>query len=80
MRGSNPQAIWIPPRIETAPGRISHVNVKRARLLLGAAVTLFLLWVGVLIAMAVFSARRPPERIVRPMPRASVDPRSAESR
>ena len=56
------------------------MNVKRARLLLGAAATLFLLWVGVLIAMAVFSAKRPPERLVRPMPRASIEPRSAESR
>ena len=31
-------------------------------MLLGAAVALFLLWVGVLIAMAVYSAKRPAER------------------
>ena len=39
------------------------MNVKSARMLLGAAVALYFLWVGGLIAMAVYSAARPPDRI-----------------
>jgi hypothetical protein len=37
-------------------------------MLLGAALALYFLWVASLIAMAVYSAKRPPERIVRPSP------------
>ena len=42
------------------------MNVKSARIVFGAALALYFLWVGSLIAMAVYSANRPPERIVRP--------------
>jgi hypothetical protein len=41
------------------------MNFKSARLRLGAAITLYLIWVAALIAMAVYSAARPPERIIR---------------
>jgi hypothetical protein len=44
------------------------MNLKSARILLGAAVALYLLWVGGLIAMAVYSAARPPDRIIRQSP------------
>ena len=47
------------------------MSLKSARMLLGAAVALYFLWVGGLIAMAVYSAARPPDRIVRPSPAAS---------
>jgi hypothetical protein len=47
------------------------VNLKRARMLLGVAVALYFLWVAGLIMMAVYSAKRPPERIVRPVPSSS---------
>jgi hypothetical protein len=40
-------------------------------MLLGAAVALFFLWTGCLIAMAVYSATRPPERIVPLSPASS---------
>jgi hypothetical protein len=56
------------------------VNVKKARMLLAAASALFLLWVGILITMAVYSAKRPPERIVRPTARTSSAPENLESR
>jgi cation transporter-like permease len=49
-------------------------------MLLGAAVALFLLWVGVLVAMAVYSAKRPPEQIVRPMPPSLAAPENTERR
>jgi hypothetical protein len=32
---------------------------------------LYFLWVGCLIAMAVYSAKRPPERIIRQLPAVS---------
>ncbi len=47
------------------------MNVKSARILLGASVGLYFLWVGCLIAMAVYSAKRPPERIIRQLPAVS---------
>jgi hypothetical protein len=47
------------------------MNVKSARMLLGAAVALYFLWVGALIAMAVYSSARPPERIIHPSPATS---------
>jgi hypothetical protein len=40
-------------------------------MLLGASVALYFLWVGCLIAMAVYSAQRPPERIIRQLPVSS---------
>jgi len=57
------------------------VNVKRARMLLGAAVALFCLWVASLVAMAVYSAKRPPERIIGPVPSSShADPENVDGR
>jgi hypothetical protein len=57
------------------------MNVKSARMLLGAAVALYFLWVGGLIAMAVYSAARPPDRIIRPSPATSpADPQNLNER
>jgi hypothetical protein len=57
------------------------VNVKSAPILLGASVGLYFLWVGCLIAMAVYSAKRPPERIIRQLPASShADPDMLENR
>jgi hypothetical protein len=48
---------------------------------LGAALALFFLWVASLIAMAVYSAKRPPERMLRPLPSSSAaDPEAYDSR
>ena len=47
------------------------MNLKSARILLGAAVALYFLWVGGLIAMAVYSAARPADRTIRPSPATS---------
>jgi hypothetical protein len=55
------------------------MNVKSARILLGASVALYVLWVGSLIAMAVYSAVRPPDRIIRPSPATSpADPQNLD--
>jgi hypothetical protein len=43
------------------------VNQRSTRILLGAAVAVYLLWVGALIAMAVLSAARPPDPNSRPV-------------
>ena len=57
------------------------MDVKRARILLGAAVALFCAWVASLIAMAVYSAQRPAEHNARPLPSSSrVDPEGLEGR
>jgi hypothetical protein len=58
------------------------VNGKSARTLLVAAVALYLVWLGSLIAMAVYSAKRPPlERIVRPLPASSLaEPENRDNR
>ncbi len=57
------------------------MNVKSARIRLGAAVALFFLWVASLIAMAVYSAKRPAERPERPVPSSSPgDPDDAPDR
>ena len=47
------------------------MNLKSARMLLGAAVALYFVWVGGLIAMAVHSSTRPSDRIIRPAPATS---------
>jgi hypothetical protein len=50
-------------------------------MLLGAAVALFCLWVASLVAMAVYSAKRPPERIIGPVPSSSdADPENVDGR
>jgi hypothetical protein len=55
------------------------MNLRSARMLLGAAVALYFLWVGSLIAMAVYSSARPPERIIRPSPATSpADPQNPD--
>jgi hypothetical protein len=55
------------------------MNLRSARILLGAAVALYFLWVGSLIAMAVYSSARPPERIIRPSPATSpADPQNPD--
>ena len=41
------------------------MSEKSARIRLGAAIALFFLWVASLIAMAVYSAKRPAERTER---------------
>ena len=57
------------------------MKLKSARMLLGAAVALYFLWVGGLIAMAVYSAARPPDRIIRQSPAASpTDPQTLNER
>ncbi len=57
------------------------MNLKSARIRLGAAVALFFLWVASLIAMAVYSAKRPAERTERPVGSASPgDPEDAPDR
>jgi hypothetical protein len=57
------------------------MNFKSARMLLGAAVALYLIWVGGLIAMAVYSAARPPDRIIRQSPpTAPIVPQSPNER
>jgi hypothetical protein len=45
-------------------------------------VALYLIWLGSLIAMAVYSAKRPPlVRILRPLPASSLtDPENRENR
>jgi cation transporter-like permease len=50
-------------------------------MLLGAAVALFCLWVASLVAMAVYSAKRPPDRIIGPLPSSPhADPQDFDSR
>ena len=44
------------------------MTLKSARMVFGAALALYFLWVGSLIAMAVYSAKRPPERIIHQLP------------
>jgi hypothetical protein len=56
------------------------MNVKSARILLSAAVALYVLWVGSLIAMAVYSSARPSDRNIRPSPAASpADPQNHDA-
>ena len=47
------------------------MTLKKTRMLFGAAAALYFLWVGSLIAMAVYSAKKPPEQIMHQMPEAA---------
>ena len=49
------------------------MNLKSARIRLAAAVTIYFLWVGALVAMAYYSSVRPAQGIVRPVPAAAPD-------
>jgi hypothetical protein len=56
------------------------MNIKSAHMRLGAAVAVYFLWVGALIAMAVYSSARPPEQIIHPSPATSpADPADLEA-
>ncbi len=49
------------------------MNLKSARIRLAAAVTIYFLWVGALVAMAYYSSVRPAQGIVRPVSAAAPD-------
>jgi hypothetical protein len=47
---------------------MSEINLKSARIRFAAAVAVYFLWVGALVAMAYYSSVRPAQGIVRPVP------------
>jgi hypothetical protein len=49
---------------------MSELNLKSARIRFAAAVAVYFLWVGALVAMAYYSSVRPAQGIVRPAPPA----------
>ena len=65
------------------PGEIDRrkiviLNVKSARMRFIAALGLYLLWIGALVALAVVSGERPPESKSRTVPAPATTPADPE--
>jgi hypothetical protein len=55
------------------------VNLKSARTIFGAAVALYVVWIGALVAMAIVSGARPVDRRERHTPAPAAAPASSET-